>query len=218
MFIGHLALGLAAKPLAPRSSLGTLMLSTVFLDALWPVFLLLGWERVRVDPGNTAFTPLDFESYPLSHSLVTSLGWALLFGGVHFLRTRYRRGAILLGLGVASHWALDLVTHRPDLPITPAEGSPKLGWGLWNSVPGTLAVELVLFGAGIWVYLRATRPRDRIGTWGFTGFMALLLAIYLGNAFGPPPPGPQAIAWAMLASLPLFLIPAWVDRHRRAVP
>src|SRR4051812_26563634 len=114
MFIGHFALGFAAKRVAPRVSLGTLLLSVGFLDVLWPVFLLLGWEHVRIDPGNTAVTPLDFHDYPISHSLLAATGWALLFGGVYFLLRRSRRESIILAVGVLSHWVLDFFSHRPD--------------------------------------------------------------------------------------------------------
>ena len=59
MFIGHFAVAFSAKKFAPRSSLAVLIAAALFSDMLWPVFLLLGWERARIDPGNTRFTPLD---------------------------------------------------------------------------------------------------------------------------------------------------------------
>lgn len=83
MFIGHYAAGLAAKAVAPRTSLGTLLLAAGFIDLLWPVFLLLGLERVRIAPGITAATPLDFEHYPLSHSLLAVTGWAVGLGAAY---------------------------------------------------------------------------------------------------------------------------------------
>ena len=215
MFIGHFALGLAAKKIAPRTSLGTLMLSVGFVDVLWPFFLLLGWEHVGIAPGNTAVTPLDFYDYPLSHSLVASIGWAALFSGIYFLRTRYQRGAVVVAIGVISHWLLDFLTHRPDMPILPSRDAAKYGLGLWNSIPATLAVEVPLFLAGIWTYMKVTRPLDRIGRWGFAGFMTFLLLVYFANIFGPPPPSERALAFAGAATLFLFAIPYWIDRHRR---
>ncbi|MGE0616599.1 MAG: hypothetical protein AB7P04_13270 [Bacteriovoracia bacterium] len=217
MFIGHFALGFAAKKVAPRTSLGTLLLSVGFVDVLWPFFLLLGWEQVRIDPGNTAVTPLDFVSYPLSHSLLASVGWALLFGAVYFGFTRYWRGATVLAFGVLSHWFLDFFSHRPDLPIFPGAGQPKYGLGLWYSVPATLAVELVLFAVGVAIYARVTQARNRIGKWGLASFVATMLLIYFGNIFGPPPPSEQAIALFGPVSLALFAWPYWVDRHRTAI-
>jgi len=213
MFIGHFAVALAAKKLAPKTSLGTLMLSTSFVDVLWPIFLLLGWEHVRIEPGNTAFTPLDFYDYPISHSLLTGFGWAALFGGLYYAVRRYRPGAIVLALGVLSHWALDFVTHRPDMPLLP-NGGPKVGLGLWNSIPATMVVEITMFLAAIWVYARMTRAKDRIGSWGFWIFMAMLMMTYFANVFGPPPPSVEAIGITGPLSLLLFAIPYWFDQHR----
>src|SRR4051794_38700891 len=107
MFIGHFAVGLAAKRVAPRSSLGVLIAAPIFLDLLWPIFLLLGWEAVRIVPADTPFLRLEFVSYPISHSLLTSIGWGLLFALVYWALTRYRAGAIVVGIGVVSHWMLD---------------------------------------------------------------------------------------------------------------
>jgi hypothetical protein len=213
MFVGHFGVALAAKRVAPKTSLGTLMFAAGFVDVLWPAFLLLGWEHVRVDPGNTVVTPLDFYDYPVSHSLLAAAGWALAFGAGYWVVTRYGRGAAVTAALVASHWLLDFVTHRPDLPLWPA-GDTKLGLGLWNSLAATLAVELAVFLGGAWLYASFTRPVDRTGRLGFAGLVAVLLAIYLANILGPPPPSPQAIAIVGLASLLLFAWPYWVDRHR----
>src|SRR5580704_6715491 len=100
------------------------------LDLLWPLFLLAGWEQVRIDPGNTAFTPLDFVSYPYSHSLAMSVVWGILFALLYWGATRYVAGAVVIGFGVVSHWILDFVTHRPDLPLYPG-GTARVGLGLW---------------------------------------------------------------------------------------
>jgi hypothetical protein len=159
MFIGHFAAAFAAKRAAPKASLGALVAAAAFLDVLWPIFVATGLERVRIDPGNTAFTPLDFEHCPISHSLAMALIWALLFAGLYWRVSRYRRGAIAAGVLVASHWFLEVIVHRPDLLIAPG-CRVRAGFGLWNSVPATLIVEGLLFIAGVWIYARATRPRD----------------------------------------------------------
>jgi hypothetical protein len=62
MFIGHFAVGFAAKKFAPRASLAPLIAAPLFLDILWPPFLLLGWEHVRIDPGNTRSIPAEDRS------------------------------------------------------------------------------------------------------------------------------------------------------------
>jgi hypothetical protein len=214
MFVGHFGAAFAAKPLAPRVSLGVLLAAGTFLDLLWPVLVLTGVERVRVDPGNTAFTPLDFVEYPWTHSAAMAAVWSLAFGVVVGLATRERRAAVVAGLLVFSHWALDLVSHRPDLPLWP--GGPKVGLGLWDSVPATLVVEGAIFVGGVWVYLRATRARDGVGRWALVAFLALLAAAYLSDRFGgPPPPGPAAVAWMGVAA-GVILLPwaVWIDRHR----
>jgi hypothetical protein len=217
MFAGHFAIGLAAKRAAPRVSLGTLFLAAQFIDLLWPTLLLLGVERVRIEPGATAMTPLDFVHYPVSHSLLAVSGWALVLALAHFALRRRRRDAVVVGAAVVSHWFLDALVHRPDLPLYPGDG-PLLGLGLWNSVPVTLLVELSLLAAGVWLYLGATRARDATGRWAIRGLVAALLVIYLGNAFGPPPPSVEAIAWVGQAQ---WLLVAWAwlaDAHREPLP
>jgi len=214
MFVGHFGVAFAAKRVAPRASLPLLLAAGGFLDLLWPVLLLAGIEHVRIDPGNTAFTPLEFTSYPWSHSALTTLGWATAFGLAVLAATRDRAVALAAGALVASHWILDLVSHRPDLPLWP-EG-PKAGLGLWSSVPATLLVEGAIFLGGVWIYVRATRPRDAIGRWALAALVLLLWGAYLASAFGgAPPPSAAAIAWANLAAAALVLaLSAWADRHR----
>jgi hypothetical protein len=214
MFIGHLAVGFASKRLAPRASLGPLMAAPLFLDLVWPIFVLLGIERVRVDPGNTAFTPLAFDWYPWSHSLVTSVGWAIACAVGYYAMARYAAGALIVAAGVVSHWVLDVVSHRPDMPLYPGETSPLLGFGLWGSVPATIAIETSMFAAGVVLYVTMTRPNDAIGRWSLAVLVALPAVIYIANIIGPPPPSATAVAATALA---LWLFPAgawWSDAHR----
>lgn len=215
MFIGHFGVGFGAKRVAPRVSLGTLLLAAQFIDLLWPTLLLLGLERVRIAPGVSAVTPLDFESYPISHSLVAVCGWALLVGALHFLVKRDRAGAAVLGGLVVSHWALDALVHRPDLPLAPGSDL-VVGLGAWSSLPLTIALEGAIFAIGVGLYSRATEAIDGAGRWGFRGLVAFLVAIYAANLFGPPPPAVEAIAWAGHAQWLLVIWGYWVDRHRRA--
>ncbi len=215
MFIGHVGLAFAAKKVAPRPSLGTLALAAQLVDGVWPVFLLLGWEKVEIVPGITAVTPLLFVFYPYTHSLAAGAVWALLLAGGYYLWRRDGVGAWWIAALVVSHWVLDFISHRPDMPLWP--GGPKVGLGLWNSVPATLAVEFALFGGGLWLYLSATRPRDRIGTWALAAFVTLLAALYLAAVFGPPPPSVQVLAMSGLLGW-LFVVWAyWIDRHREPV-
>lgn len=213
MFIGHFGVGFGAKRVAPRVSLGTLFLAAQFLDLLWPTLLLLGVETVRIEAGATAVTPLVFEHYPVSHSLVAALGWGVLLGGAHFLLRRRVRDAVLVGLLVPSHWGLDLIVHRPDLPILPY-GNVLVGLGAWNSLPLTLLIEVPLFLVGVILYARCTIPLDRRGTWGLWSLVGFLLAVYAGNLFGNPPPSATAIAWAGQSQWLLVAWAWWIDKHR----
>jgi len=212
VFIGHAAVALAAKPLLPRVNLALPLAAAFWVDMVWPVLLLVGVEQVKIDPGNTAFTPLDFIHYPWTHSLAAAVVWSFLFG---FCCLSFgRRAAVILGLLVLSHWVLDALSHRPDLPLWPGGGT-MVGLGLWNSVPATLAVELTLFAIGIAIYVRSAPARDRTGFLAFWGLIAFLLVSYAGAAFGPPPPNVQTIAIAGLAGGLLFTAWAWwIDRHR----
>lgn len=215
MFIAHFGVGFAAKSAAPGVSLGTLFLAAQFLDLLWPALLLLGVEHVRIVPGATVVTPLVFEDYPVSHSLLAVLGWAGAVAGGYFLLHRKRSAALVLGALVISHWLLDAMVHRPDLPLFP--GSAMLvGLHAWSSLPITLALEVPLFMLGVWLYSRATVPGDAIGRWGFAGLVVFLLGSFAGNLFAPPPPSSAAIAWVGQAQWLLVLWGYWLDRHRHA--
>jgi len=216
MFIGHFGIGFGAKSIAPTVSLGTLFLAAQFIDLLWPTFLLLGIEQVRIAPGATVVTPLVFEHYPISHSLLAVLGWAVLMGCLHFFLKRNRMAALVIGLLVVSHWALDAVVHQPDLPLYPGSAT-LVGMNAWSSVPITLAIEGSLFAFGVWLYSRATAPNDAVGRWGLAWLVLFLIAIQVGNLLGDPPPNTAAIAWVGQLQWLLVLWGYWIDQHRRAL-
>jgi hypothetical protein len=213
MFLGHFAVAFGAKRAAPAASLGTLILAAQLIDLLWPTLLLLGLETVRIAPGHTAVTPLEFVSYPITHSLAAVIGWALAFGVVYRSLGRPLAAAVTTAVLVISHWGLDFLTHAPDLPLVPGIDS-KVGLGLWSSWIGTLIVEWLLFAAGLWLYLRTTRASDRVGAIGFWALVLLLVALHAVNLTGTPPPNEQAIAWAGHAQWLFVALGYWVDRHR----
>lgn len=213
MFIGHYALAFAAKKAAPKANLGLLLLATSWIDMVWPVMLLLGWERVRIAPGATAYTPLVFESYPWTHSLLATALWGLAVGGAAYAWTRDRRTALAAGLLVVSHWVLDGISHAPDLPLWP--GGPRVGLGLWNSVAATVAVESAMFAVGLALYLRATRARGPMGhvaLWSLAGTFAFM---YVGNSLGlAVPPSERVLALsALIGWLPPFW-GLWIEAAR----
>jgi hypothetical protein len=214
MFIGHFALGFGAKKVAPMVSLGTLFLAAQFADVLWPILLAAGLEVVEIEPGNTVLTPFHFVSYPYSHSLAALAGWSTLFAGCYrLLRGSRMIGVFTIGLLVLSHWVLDLVTHRPDLPLT-IGGSERFGFGLWNQPWVAIPLELLLFGGGIAVYLRATRARTKSGTVGLWLLVVFLVATYFAALFGPPPPSPTALMWSAHSMWLLIAWGYWIDRQR----
>ncbi len=213
MFVGHFAAGLAAKPFAPRVPLPVLLAAPQVLDIVWPVLVGAGIERARVEPGHLPAAPLVLEHMPWSHSLLAAIGWALLSAFAYLAWRRERRGAIVVGLLVLSHWLLDWVTHEPDMALYP--GSERYGLGLWHSLPATLAVELAMFAAGVWLYSRATRATGRWGRAGWYALVGFLLIGYLAAIFSKPPPTIDAVVISAFVLIALIITWSWaVDRQR----
>lgn len=214
MFIGHFGLGFGAKRIAPAVSLGVLFAACQWADLLWPTLLLAGVERVAIDPGNTAVTPLRFVAYPYSHSLEALVIWGVIAGAAYWaIRRSSLSPPMVIGALVISHWLLDWITHRPDMPLT-VSGTHRVGLSLWNSVPDTIIVESLIFAAGLITYVRATRPLDRVGSIGCWSLFAFLLVVYAANLAGPPPPTETMVAWATQAMWLLVVWGYWIDRHR----
>ncbi|MEO6068700.1 MAG: hypothetical protein ABIQ41_12070 [Gemmatimonadales bacterium] len=214
MFVGHTALALAAKRRAPEVSLGWLFAAAITLDLVWPVLLLLGIEQVAIGSATGGFDQLTFLSYPWSHSLLMALVW----GGVVFALARWRgiskSSAIWLGALVVSHWVLDYASHAPDLPLWPGN-SPRLGLGLWSSIPGTLIIEGALYLAGITLYVTATKAKDRVGSIGLWAFLIFSAVMWVATPFSAPPPSVTALAWFALVGEWAFVAWAWwADAHR----
>ena len=215
MFIGHYGVALAAKKFAPKSSFGTLIFAAQFLDLLWPILLLLGLEHVAIVPGITKASPFDFTNYPYSHSLAMSSLWAILLGGAYYALRRYQRGAWVVGVAVLSHWVLDLIVHRPDLPLRPG-GEIRVGLGLWNSWPATIAVEVMFFAVGLWAYLSTTRARDAVGRYAFWSLMAFLFFGWIALMLVGAPPSVNSLAWGGLSMWLMVPWGWWADKHREA--
>jgi hypothetical protein len=206
MLVGHVAVGFAAKRVEPKISLGTLVLAAMFIDFLWCIFMIAGIERVQFKGGMGAANYLDASNIAISHSLLMDTIWAALFAAAYFLRRHYARGAWVVFVAVLSHWVLDFVSHRPDMPLAPAV-SRYFGLGLWNSIPATLVVEGGFWLLAIILYVHATRPKRRAGVYALWSVIALLTLAWYNNIAGPPPPNPHT---APIVSLVFFsLIVAW---------
>jgi len=166
MFVGHLAVGLVAKRIEPKLSLGTGVLAAMLVDLLWAIFLIAGIEHVRFKPGMGAGNYFDAYDIAMSHSLLMGAVWAALFAAAYFLRRHYPRGAWILFAAVLSHWFLDFVSHKADMPLAPGVHR-YFGLGLWNSIPATLVVEGGFWLVAMVLYVRATRPKNRAGVYAF---------------------------------------------------
>jgi hypothetical protein len=221
MFLGHYGVAFALKRAEPKLSLGTLFLAVQLADLLWGVFLLAGWEQVRIDPGYTAVTPLQFVEYPISHSLVGMACWALIGAAVYYSwptrdTSRHWQAAAVVGMAIVSHFPLDLVVHAPDLPLF-GQDSTKVGLGLWNNPAATLLLELAILAAGLAVYVVFRSRRHPVRAGRLAGLVLLLIALYLGSLYEPPPPNVTLLAVVDIIGLVLLAAFAgWVDR--RATP
>jgi hypothetical protein len=209
MFVGHLAVALVAKRAAPAANLGWLMAGVTALDLIWPVFVLAGLEHVRIVQGATAFTPLVFDSYPWSHSLVMAVVWGLALVAVARWR-EVRASAGLLATLVISHWVLDFASHAPDMPLWPGP-SPRLGLGLWYSIPLTLVIEGSLWILAIVVFLKG-RPRRREGRVAFWSLVVVSTLLWATGPWSPPPPSTRALGWFALIGWILVPWAALADR------
>jgi len=204
MFLGHYALGFASKKIDKSPSLAMMFVAVQLLDFLWPIFVLLGLETFEIEAGNTVLTPLNFTFYPYSHSLLMCIVWGALLGFIYYITTKNRKGAVILLALVCSHWILDVISHRPDLPLSPFSDQ-KVGLGLWNYPILESTFEIGLFITGTLLYFFHKKPKRKIAFWSLIGFF---LVIHVMNILGPPPPSIQAVAWS--ANLMwLFVIWAW---------
>lgn len=217
MFVGHTAVALAAKSRVPDISLGVWVAAAFALDLLWPVFLLLGIEKVSIVPGALPFTPLVFDSYPWSHSLVMACLWGGSVGVIAIWRGRSRTVAALLFAVVVSHWVLDFATHAPDMPLWPG-ASQRVGLGLWRSIPATLLIEGLMFTGGVVLYLRRMQAIDLTAHIAFWSFILISAATWACGPWAPPPPDAQTLAWFAVGAWLLVAWAAWADRHRRPRP
>ena len=209
MFVGHFAAALVGGRLEPRLRLGTAFLAAQLPDLLWPVFLLTGLEHATIVPGDTAVTPLRFDHYPWSHSLLLVAAWGAALAALLRARGLAKPVGVVAAALVLSHWLLDFASHRADMPLVPWSDA-RLGLGLWRSLPLTLAVEGALFAGAIVFYARGRR----IGR-GFWALAFTQTLLYLANLFGPPPPNMTAVALSALVLFPLLWL--WGNRTSASI-
>lgn len=215
MFIAHFGVGLGAKKFAPKVSLGMLFIAAQFLDLLWPTLLLLNIEHVAIHPELENAKQLAFIDYPISHSLLLSIVWSLIVGGIFWIIKKDLRTAIIIGVCVFSHWLLDLIVHFHDLPLYPGN-SPLVGFGLWKSTVATQFAEGIIFVSGMVVYLKATVAKNNTGRIVFWILIALLVASHVSSLFAPAPASVTALAWYAQMQWLFVLLAFWADKNRKA--
>ena len=215
MFLGHFGAGFAGKKFSKSASLGTYFMAAQWIDLLWPILLLLGIEKVKIEPGISNVTPLNFNYYPFTHSLAAAIIWGVIFGVIYFLIKKNSKTSIILGVFVVSHWVLDFLVHIPDLPIFPGS-ELKVGLGLWNSFTATIILEGLIFGIGIYLYYKVTKTKNKTGTYSLIGLIVFLILIYISNLFGPPPDSVKAIGIVGNAQWLIILWGYWIDKNRMA--
>jgi hypothetical protein len=216
MLVGHLAAGLIAKRIEPRVSLGTYFFAVLLADFIFFPLLLASIEHVALVPG-VALNRAIGADIVYSHSLMMLVIWGSLLAGLYYWQKRYARGAGILFAAVLSHWFLDVISHRPDMPIAP--GMNKVfGLGLWNSIPATVIVEGGFWLLAVIVYARATRPRNRLGVFAFWIVAILLTLMWFANITSGMTPDPVQGGIAGLISFSLVVGWAyWLNRLRPAL-
>ena len=211
MFVGHYGVSFAAKKAEPSIPLWVLFIAVQLLDVLWAPFVLLGIENVRIVPGITASNPLDLYYMPYTHSLLAAIGWSVAAFLVYRLAVRNApsRAAAIVGVAVFSHWVLDFLVHRPDLPLY--DNTAKVGLGLWNLPAIAFGLEAALLFGGMLLNFRlGTARRTAMLVFGM-----IMLAIQAYVFFGPPPSSDKAAAGTALVSYIVFaLIIRALERRR----
>jgi hypothetical protein len=218
MFIGHYAAALAIKSTDTKISLGWLFIAVQLVDIVFFPLAYLGIEKFNIVPNFTESTHFELEFMPYTHGLVGSIGWALIaFLWYRLFTTKTTNSnklAALMGLAVLSHWFFDLLMHTPDLPIL-GDKSLKLGFGLWNNAVATFSIEAILILSALWLYLRSTTAVTKVGKYGMTCFVVVLIVINIMNIFGPPPESKIEVIVSALAAYFLFAgVAFWLDPKR----
>jgi len=218
MLVGHFAIGMIGKRAAPQVSLGTLTLASMLPDLLGFVFIITGQEHLRMVPGGRGIESVELYDISLSHSLAMDALWAVLFAGFYGWRRRHGAGAFMLFAAVMSHWVLDFISHRPDMPLAPGV-TQVYGLGLWTSLPWTLAVEGGLWLASLIVYVRMTSAKNRAGVYVFWLVVALLTASWISNLTASAPPAGQSPVSGSIVALVFFsMMVAWAFWMNRLRP
>ncbi len=197
-----------------KTNLAWFFASVLFLDLLLWTFILLGIERVIVPPEFEKLHYLKF-FFPYSHSLISTVAWSLLVYVAAEIITKRQLTAVLLGAGVLSHYFFDVIVHIPELTIF-GDNSAVIGLGLWNHIYIALLVELAIYLAGLFIYLKETHGVGFGGKYGMYIFSVVLVAAaFVSQVLSPKPQNGNEVAGSALLSVILvILISYWLDRKR----
>ncbi len=213
VFIGHYAPALALKPIARRVPLWVLFVAVQLLDFGWDAFVFVGIEHVRITPGFTASNDYELYDMPWTHSLVAALAWSIAAALVTRRlapgnATDARVGALVVGVAVFSHWALDALVHASDLSIA-GPGTPYVGLGLWNYPILQTSLEVGLVIAGGLLAARGHGPAAR----PVLALTAVLVVVAIVERLVPPPASVMQLVISAFAAYVAFALAAWrVDR------
>lgn len=218
MFVGHYGVAFALRSVEKKIPLWLFFLAVQGVDVLWCLLVLAGVEKVSIVPGINPSTPLSFDYYPYTHSLMAAVGWSAVAFGLYRVTTRYQgspRPALILALAVASHWFLDLIVHSPDLDLT--DESFKVGLGLWNHPLLEMALELAIFFGGLAYYLAKYRELTRNRRVAAIVLCVLLAGLQVGSNANPPPSVSLVAISALVLYLALILAAFLLERPPQAV-
>jgi hypothetical protein len=218
VFAGHIGVALAAARSEPRVNVGVYAAAALLLDVLLWLFVLAGRESVVI-PANFAETHQTEFVFPYSHGLLAAALWSSLAGLLVWLWLRRKpaplRAALVVAVVVFSHWLLDALVHRPELPLAGA-ASRRVGLGLWNTLPVGLGVEAALVLAAFITFTSGSGlSRGRSVALGVVTLLVLAFTI-AGMTVAPPPPSAAAMAAGSLGTIVVTCsLLGWLGRGAR---
>ena len=217
MFVGHYGVAFVLRSIEKKVPLWLLFLAVQGVDVLWCALVLAGIEKVSIVPGLNPSTPLSFDYYPYTHSLMAAVGWSAVAFGLYRVATRYQgspRPAFILALAVASHWFLDLIVHSPDLDLT--DESFKVGLGLWDHPMAETVLELAIFFGGLAYYLSRSRELTRNRRVAAIVLCVLLAGLQVGSNAKPPPSVGIMVISGLCLYLALVLAAFFIERPKKS--
>lgn len=191
--VDHAATALIVKRRYPTVSIAPMLVAVQTMELAWVAFNFLGIERTTTETTVRSVADIHLAYMPYSHSVGTALGAALIaWLTIEFGFGRKALGRAV-GIGIASHLVLDLLTHGHDIVLWPGVDSPKLGLGLYDAAPFAAFVVEMVYGIACWRIYR--------------GGVGLLAVVVLGNfanlsLLSAAIPGPERF----LAGRPLLLV------------